>query len=325
MQQNKNNMARLTSRQSGSSQAAIHRKRVAAARRRRRRRRRLLVIFCMLLVFLVSAFLLKDIFQGDTLESDAASGVISPDDQGQGNNITYGESQDSDGHTQPVASYEFQTEPPYVIALDAGHGGSDVGAEGLIQEVELTESTVDALYELLEKDPNYSPVRCRENGESATSGERAIAAAEARASLLLSIHGNSDPYSEDSYGFECYPQPPGRLYHDDAMTFAQAIAQQFGSAGHRLRGENGVRYIYYQGTEETGYEKQVVEITDDSVHEEETFGLLEKAPCPAVLAEQCFVTSPADVNAWGSDSGCQAAALCYYRAICEYFGTQPLV
>lgn len=323
MQPNKN-MVRSTTRQSSSSQVTIHRRRVTAARRRRRRRRRFLVIFCILLVFLISAFLLKNAFQEGASESVAVSGELLPDEQAQENDITYGESQDSDGHTQPVASYEFQTEPPYVIALDAGHGGSDVGAEGLIQEVELTESTVDALYELLEKDPNYSPVRCRENGESATSGERAIAAAEARASLLLSIHGNSDPYSEESYGFECYPQPPGRIYHDDAMVFAQAIAQQFGSAGHRLRGENGVRYIYYQGTEETGYEKQVVEITDDSVHEEETFGLLEKAPCPAVLAEQCFVTSPADVSAWGSDSGCQAAALCYYRAICEYFGTQPL-
>lgn len=323
MQPNKRETMRPAARQGSSAQqAAVHRRRVAAARRRRRRRRKLFVFACILLVCLVSGFLLKDVFQGEALAASTAPDAVLSDQQE--GDITYGESQDSDGHTQPVASYEFQSEPPYVIALDAGHGGSDVGAEGLIREVELTENTVDALYALLEQDPNYTPIRCRENGESATSGDRAVAAAEARASLLLSIHGNSDPYSEDSYGFECYPQPPGRLYHEDAMTFAQAIAQQFGSAGHRLRGENGVRYIYYQGTEETSYEKQVVEITDTSVHDEETFGLLEKSPCPAVLAEQCFVTNPSDVSTWGSDSGCQAAALCYYRAICEYFGTQPL-
>lgn len=325
MQQKKRGTAQAATRQKISpQQATVHRRRVAAARRRRRRRRRLLVIVCMLLVFLVSGFLLKDIFKGSAAEDSVAQSTVVPTAQGEAD-ITYGEPQDADGHTQPVASYEFQTSPPYVVALDAGHGGNDVGAEGLIQEVELTENTVDALYALLEKDPNYTPVRCRENGQSATSGDRAMAAAEAKASLLLSIHGNSDPYSENSYGFECYPQPPGRLYHDSAMTFAQAIAQQFGDAGHRLRGENGVRYIYYQGTEETGYEKQVVEISDSSVREDETFGLLEKAPCPAVLAEQCFVTNASDVSAWASDSGCQAAAQCYYKAICAYFGTQPVL
>ena len=31
---------------------------------------------------------------------------------------------------------------PYTVALDAGHGGADVGAEGVIQEVALTEQTV---------------------------------------------------------------------------------------------------------------------------------------------------------------------------------------
>lgn len=311
-------------RPTASRQAAIHRRRMAAARRRRRRRR-MLISACALLVVLMTAFLLKGIFQKEELQSSTSQADWNSTSQESDGTMIYGEAQDSDGHTQPVASYEFQTSPPYVVALDAGHGGSDVGAEGVIQEVKLTERTVDDLFALLEQDPNYTPVRCRENGENATSGERASKAAEAKASLLLSIHGNSDPYSEDSYGFECYPQPPGRVHHESALSFAQAIASQFGEAGQRLRGENGVRYIYYQGSEETGYEKQVVEISDDSVHEEETFGLLEKASCPAVLAEQCFVTSPSDVSAWGSEAGCQAAAECYYRAICAFFGTTPIV
>ncbi|WP_367925036.1 N-acetylmuramoyl-L-alanine amidase [uncultured Ruthenibacterium sp.] len=323
MQQDKRYTAKTAPRKVASQQT-VHRRRVAAARRRRRRRKRILLSACIALVLLMTAFLLKDIFLQDVPTQADGSDLPKSNIQNVENDITYGEAQDADGHTQPVASYEFQTSPPYVVALDAGHGGYDIGAEGVIDEVQLTEGTVDALYALLEEDPNYTPVRCRENGESATSGDRAMAAAEAKASLLLSIHGNSDPYFAESYGFECYPQPPGRIYHDDALVFAQAIAQQFGSAGHRLRGENGVRYIYYQGTEETGYEKQVVEISDTSVHEDETFGLLEKASCPAVLAEQCFLTNASDVDAWGSESGCQAAAECYYRAICEYFGTQPI-
>ena len=154
--------------------------------------------------------------------------------------------------------------------------------------------------------------------------ERAAAANSAGASLLLSVHGNSDPYSSDSYGLECYPQPPGRTHHEDSLRFAHLIADKFGAAGQRLRGNAGVRYIYYAGDDESGYEKQVVEESDSTVYSEQTFGLLEKTDCPAVLVEQCFVTSEADVAAWGTDDGCRRAARLYYEAICEYFGTEPL-
>ena len=88
---------------------------------------------------------------------------------------------------------------------------------------------------------------------------RVGAANSAGASLLLSVHGNSDPYSSDSSGLECYPQPPGRTHHEDSLRLAHLIAEKFGAAGQRLRGNAGVRYIYYAGDDESGYEKQVVE------------------------------------------------------------------
>ena len=69
---------------------------------------------------------------------------------------------------------------------------------------------------------------------------------------------------------------------------------------------------------------------------ERSFTLLEDVNCPAVLAEQCFVTSEEDVARFGSEDGCKAVARfgsedgckavarIYYEAICAYFGTQPL-
>ena len=51
---------------------------------------------------------------------------------------------------------------PYTIALDAGHGGWDVGAEGILQEVELTERTVSELKDLLQEDGRFKmnpPIR----------------------------------------------------------------------------------------------------------------------------------------------------------------------
>ncbi len=70
--------------------------------------------------------------------------------------------------------------------------------------------------------------------------------------------------------------------------------------------------------------KQLVERTHTEVREERSFTLLEDVDCPAVLAEQCFVTSEEDVAQFGSEQGCKTAARAYYEAICAYFGTEPL-
>lgn len=217
-----------------------------------------------------------------------------------------------------------QEGPPYVIAIDAGHGGTDVGAQGVVDESVMTETTIGYLESWLLQDENYTPVRTHEYDTFLENADRAATANGARASLLLSVHGNSDPYSEKSYGFECYAQPPGRTYHDASIRFAHIICGKIGTAGQRLRGNAGVRYIYYVGDDAHGYQKEVIEESDSTVRAEQTFGLLEKTDCPAVLAEQCFVTSPSDVNSWGDDDGCRLAARLYYEAICDYFGTEPL-
>ena len=70
--------------------------------------------------------------------------------------------------------------------------------------------------------------------------------------------------------------------------------------------------------------KQLVESTYTEVRGERSFTLLEDVNCPAVLAEQCFVTSEEDVARFGSEDGCKAVARIYYESICAYFGTQPL-
>lgn len=212
-------------------------------------------------------------------------------------------------------------DPPYRVCIDAGHGGSDPGARGVVEEKEMTAQTSEALFALLEADPNYIPLRSRESYDvTAKPSERAEAINAQSPQLLLSIHGNSAANGSTAAGFECYPAVPGRTWHQESFYFAKLLAGGMQSIGARLRGRGGVRYIYYLENDQ----KQLVENTYTQVRPERSFTLLEDVDCPAVLAEQCFVTNDEDVEHFGSEQGCKAVARIYYEAICAYFGTEPL-
>ena len=211
--------------------------------------------------------------------------------------------------------------PPYRVAIDAGHGGSDPGARGVVEEKQVTAATAAALLQWLEQDSNYIPLQTREGFDAtATPAQRAAAASAQSPQLLLSIHGNSAANGSTAAGFECYPAVPGRTWHQESFYFARLLAGGMQSIGARLRGRGGVRYIYYLENDQ----KQLVENTYTQVRPERSFTLLEDVDCPAVLAEQCFVTNTEDVKRFGSEEGCKAVARIYYEAICAYFGTEPL-
>lgn len=212
-------------------------------------------------------------------------------------------------------------DPPYRVAVDAGHGGTDPGASGIVQESEMNAATASALVGWLEQDANFIPLQTRENHDTtAKPSERAAYVNALAPDLLISIHGNSAAEGSTASGFECYPVVPGRTYHKESFYFAKLLASGMQAAGASLRGKGGVRYIYYL---ENG-EKQLVESTNSTVRTERTFTLLEDVNCPAVLAEQCFVTSTTDVDAFGDEDGCKRVARVYYEAICAYFGTEPV-
>lgn len=212
-------------------------------------------------------------------------------------------------------------DPPYRVAIDAGHGGSDPGARGVVEEKQVTAATAAALLQWLEEDSNYIPLQTRENFDAtATPAQRAAVASAQSPQLLLSIHGNSAANGSTAAGFECYPAVPGRTWHQESFYFARLLAGGMQSIGAKLRGRGGVRYIYYLENDQ----KQLVENTYTQVRPERSFTLLEDVDCPAVLAEQCFVTNDEDVEHFGSEQGCKAVARIYYEAICAYFGTKPL-
>lgn len=204
-----------------------------------------------------------------------------------------------------------------VVAVDSGHGGTDTGAKGLVDEISITQTTAAALLALLEADGRYAPVQVHPDAESPSPQQRAQIAADAGAQLFLSLHANKDTAAA-SHGFECYAVPPGHEQHEESLLLARLICSRMAQAGARLRGEDGVRYAYYRSGA-----KMMKESSDTKEYRLPTFGVLQKAACPSVLIEQCFVSNAQDVAAWGGAQGCAAAAYCYYQAVCDYFGLEP--
>ncbi len=211
-----------------------------------------------------------------------------------------------------------------VIAIDPGHGGTDPGSEGSgLWEYEMTWQVANELVDLLEQDGRYAPVLTITKEESQNSdmprvepAERAQRANDAGAVLLFSIHGNSEP-SGTASGFECYAIPPGQQYHDESVALARLTAQKITQTGQPLRGQDGVRYIYF----DTYDNRMVYESSDETPRNEPTFRLLTDADCPAVLVEQCFLTNPQDAARLATPSGAKQAAKAYYEAICEWMNS----
>lgn len=209
----------------------------------------------------------------------------------------------------------LNSSPPYVVAIDPGHGGTDTGAQSIVDECDVIDKTAARLYELLDSDRNFIPIYTRTTNDP-ESRERASIANSAGAALLISLHANSDSH-RSAKGFECFPTPPGRTHHIDSLRFATLIAAEMKAAGHTLRGSDGktgVKYAYYNGAN-----KKIVDSTDDKIRSMKSFGILEKTNCPAVLVEQCFITNYEDVENWAREGGCKRAAKVYYTAIKQYF------
>ena len=67
---------------------------------------------------------------------------------------------------ESIAGEEFRPQvgdPPYRVVIDAGHGGADPGARGVIEEKDMTAATASELIRLLQQDSNLIPLQTRDS------------------------------------------------------------------------------------------------------------------------------------------------------------------
>lgn len=81
-----------------------------------------------------------------------------------------------------------------VVAIDAGHGGTDPGAigyDGRIREKDVALSIAHAMYDTLKATPGYEPVMIRQGDYFVRLQQRPQLARQNRADIFLSIHADA--------------------------------------------------------------------------------------------------------------------------------------
>ncbi|MCH9659761.1 MAG: N-acetylmuramoyl-L-alanine amidase, partial [Bacteroidetes bacterium] len=104
--------------------------------------------------------------------------------------------------TAVVHAHNFHNnnaQKPFVVVLDAGHGGKDSGNTGnSFREADIALSIVMKVGGILEKNPNFKVIYTRKTDVFLELTERAAIANKADADLFVSVH--CDSHSSQAYG-----------------------------------------------------------------------------------------------------------------------------
>ena len=114
-------------------------------------------------------------------------------------------------------SAQYQAQKKFIIVLDAGHGGKDIGATrkytdlGTVMEKNVTLAVVLKLGRLLEKDKDFKVIYTRKIDEFPSLLDRTTLANRSHADLFISVHVNSSKTSSTAArGTETFVQGPAQ-------------------------------------------------------------------------------------------------------------------
>jgi N-acetylmuramoyl-L-alanine amidase len=127
-------------------------------------------------------------------------------------------------------------ERDFVVAIDPGHGGDNLGcrsADGHAHEKDVTLRLAVALEARLSaRLPHARVVLTRRGDETVTLADRVAIANEAEADLFLSLHANASP-SRSQTGFETYVLEARATSHDAARTAQRENDDAAGAGSER--------------------------------------------------------------------------------------------
>lgn len=178
---------------------------------------------------------------------------------------------------------------PFILVIDAGHGGRDLGASGRqSHEKDLTLQTAKRFHKLVRKKcKNVEVILTRIGDEYVSLDDRAGMANFFNADLFMSIHANSARGWAE--GTETFIHPSARGSRSEHL--ATLIQEQYANeAGRRNRGVKTAN-----------------------------FAVLRKTKMPSILTEIGFISNKEEEKYIKSKKGQKELAKCLYNAFSQYY------
>jgi N-acetylmuramoyl-L-alanine amidase len=223
---------------------------------------------------------------------------------------------------------------PYIVAVDAGHGGQDAGAIGRygLVEKKLCLDIARRVAEIVNRSSNVRAVLTRDGDEYLTLPRRNEVAEQKGADVFVSIHLNSAP-SRSARGAEIYFVAPagaeraanqalksGDAAHDfgleeaaddDIVHMLLDVNQQSVLARSELLAESILDAVRKRDLMPTRAVKQ------------KSFSVLRTISMPSVLVEAGFISNNADAKLVKDPDGREKIARAVADGIFEFFRAHP--
>ncbi|MEY8758627.1 N-acetylmuramoyl-L-alanine amidase family protein [Chryseobacterium tongliaoense] len=227
----------------------------------------------------------------------------------------------------------------FTVVLDAGHGGSDHGANrtysdiGRIAEKDVTLAVVLRIGNMLEKNKDFKVIYTRKYDEYPSLSDRTNLANRSKADLFVSVHCNSAVRSS-AYGTETYVQGPNQndenlevaKRENDVIFLDEKDKQTFGSYN-----PNSPESLIALKLQQSKYlESSLLMgglVEDNFVNKDKRFSrgvfqknlhVLRMNAMPSVLIETGFINHPEESHYLASEKGQQEIAESIYNAIIDY-------
>jgi N-acetylmuramoyl-L-alanine amidase len=264
--------------------------------------------------------LLVEVRRPGTAQPSAKINLFTPNPIPQPNKQLSSSNQElSNRSTAPVPVHAFK----FRLALDAGHGGWDLGTVGRkgLMEKDLVLDIVERLGKLVENGLDAEVVYTRSDDNYVALEKRAEIANLSRADLFVSIHANYSASSSargvETYYTNTYSSLHARTRETDSdpgtaqnvswtnVDIREKVQESRRVAGSVQRELYDMLRANHSGIRDRGVkEAQYVVLTGTSM--------------PAILAEVSFVSSPADENNLQSSTYRQHIAEALYKGIVRY-------
>lgn len=218
--------------------------------------------------------------------------------------------------------------PLQTLAIDPGHGGDEIGVRGAggLEEKQLTLDVARRLRGLVERGLGLRVILTRDDDRLVGIDERAAAANNGKADLLLSLHANG-ALSGSPSGAEIYYERLDR--EGEAVRQSAAAAVSLPVIGGGTRSIDVVPWDLAQARH-VDASAMLASVLEQELRQRVPMGqrpiqqgpmrLLSAANMPAVLVEIAYLTNSAQAKAVRGDEFKNAVAQALYNAIVRFRG-----